>query len=664
MDRPQASELPHAPELAQFLQLKKSTTYFFEALTGRIANIVVDYQEMVEGNDGKRRLERHARMFCSGLSFPVMYAHCLLELDELTEAELAAILEGKQPLGKILDPNNVGLIAKQQPHFSCSERPEHSTRLGTRLLPSYTLSYRFEVGGRNIGCISETVNEESVSRALADRFLFRSLIHGTLEDPKNAESVLSDPRCEVRYPECVGHLESIQAFISGAGVQAGDCLAVVLSNSVVSALTLLALLDAGYSFVVLPTHWRGVGTTGDGLKIPSFCRWMVELSGAPDAPAGIGDPSSFLKVVQAPEYQAQKGFANRRSARVYLATSGSLGPAKLAVHTYGRLRGNVLRCLERLRLDSSSRIALPVPIYHMYGLAAAFLPGIAGGSSIDLQANANLVKFLERESSFVPNVAFVTPVFCRLLTKGRRQARSYRFIVSAGDRISDATIDASEALHGPLINLYGTTEMGAISIGDRESKTELRARAVGQPLPGVAFRFVDCDSQPPAGAPGPSGELQIQHAYGFEGYVDANGSAIRPPSKFDGDWFCTGDLVAVGPENTLIVQGRVDLSVNRDGLLVALAEVEDRVRSIAEVEEVAVTSHEASSRGAALIAFCVLGEGAELSAVEIRRKCAERMPKFAVPDVVRILEAMPRLSDGKLDRRTLQSFAESEALTL
>jgi acyl-CoA synthetase (AMP-forming)/AMP-acid ligase II len=76
---------------------------------------------------------------------------------------------------------------------------------------------------------------------------------------------------------------------------------------------------------------------------------------------------------------------NNASPKIYLQTSESTGNPKMATHLHTKLMGNAFNCVERLGLTSEDRIAIPVPIFHMYGLAAAFLPGVVVGASIDLQ---------------------------------------------------------------------------------------------------------------------------------------------------------------------------------------------------------------------------------------------------------------------------------------
>jgi acyl-coenzyme A synthetase/AMP-(fatty) acid ligase len=103
---------------------------------------------------------------------------------------------------------------------------------------------------------------------------------------------------------------------------------------------------------------------------------------------------------------------NNASPKIYLQTSGSTGSPKMAAHLHTKLMGNAFNCVERLGLTSEDRIAIPVPIFHMYGLAAAFLPGVVVGASIDLQKGANLLRYLEEKKEFVSKVTFLTPTLC------------------------------------------------------------------------------------------------------------------------------------------------------------------------------------------------------------------------------------------------------------
>jgi hypothetical protein len=87
----------------------------------------------------------------------------------------------------------------------------------------------------------------------------------------------------------------------------------------------------------------------------------------------------------------------------------------------------------------------------MYGLAAAFLPGVVVGASINLQKGANLLRYLGREKEFVSNVTFLTPTFCQTLLKGRKSPRAYKLTVVAGDGLREHTFTKYESSFGCLV---------------------------------------------------------------------------------------------------------------------------------------------------------------------------------------------------------------------
>ena len=123
----------------------------------------------------------------------------------------------------------------------------------------------------------------------------------------------------------------------------------------------------------------------------------------------------------------------------------------MAAYLHTKLIGNAFNCVERLGLTSKDRIAIPVPIFHMYGLAAAFLPRVVVGASIDWQKGANLLRYLEGKKEFVPNVTFLTPTFCQTLLKGRKSPRAYKLSVVAGDGLREHTFTKYESSFGCLV---------------------------------------------------------------------------------------------------------------------------------------------------------------------------------------------------------------------
>jgi len=295
----------------------------------------------------------------------------------------------------------------------------------------------------------------------------------------------------------------------------------------------------------------------------------------------------------------------------------------------------------------------------MYGLGAAFLPAIAAGASIDMQAHANLLRYMERERQFDPNVAFLTPTLCEMLLVGRRASRPYKLVVTAGDRIKAERFLAFETRFGCLVNLYGSTEMGAIAAQTSQDPLEVRMTTVGKPMPGVQIRL-NITSTERDSEINPVGTLWCQHAYGFEGYVMENGAKDDQDIPTQSEWFETRDMGRIRQDGYLEVFGRYDQSVNRSGLLVLFADIEQAIETIEGIKRVIVVVKGESKRGQRLIAFCVPCAGTVVCNTHIRTACFRLLPRHAIPDEVIIVQTLPLLANGKVDRQALVAMASEE----
>ena len=475
--------------------------------------------------------------------------------------------------------------------------------------------------------------------------------------PSWQANVLTDGQLTCSYPEIPEVFERLQRLWAELGMGIEDCLALEGDNSVLSALVLLYLLEKGYSFLLWPRAVNAPQELGRKQSLPRFCRYrvMTEDYTGRESTDVLRYPERFLRLVENEPWIRTQNTANNTAQKLYLQTSGSTGHPKVAVHSHAKLLGNALNCVERLGLKSDDRIAIPVPIFHMYGLGAAFLPGVAVGASIDLQKSSNLLKYLQREKEFNPNIAFITPIFGETLLKGRKSSRAYKLTVAAGDRVREDTFTRSESRMGCLVKLYGSTEMGAIAAANPDEPREVRSQTVGKPMPGVQMRLAEETSESWAGMES-ANELWCQHEYGFEGYVDDKGKPIIQDTQ--DDWFRTKDLGRIWADGHLEVLGRCDHSVNRNGLLVLFADVERAIESIEGIETVVVVSQGESQRGKGLVAYCVLAKDSEITEADIRSACFERLPRRAVPELIWIVKSWPTLPNGKVDRQKLSGSDE------
>ena len=468
---------------------------------------------------------------------------------------------------------------------------------------------------------------------------------------------LTDGQLTCAYQEMPAVFEQLRQMFAAQGIQPQDGIVLECENSVPGALVLLFLLEAGYDFLLIP-RIRQLAQGSTALPpLPAFCKYKL----APEMLNAAGTLTQFAPAQYAPILRNERWqSACQRphpSAQFYLRTSGSTGQPKMTFHFQAKMIENARNCVERLGLKSADRIALPAPIFHMFGFGAGFLPAVAVEAALDLQKGANLLRYLAREREFEPNVAFMTPIFCEMLLKGRKSPRPYRLTVSAGDRFRGDVFTRYEAMFGCLVNLYGSTEMGAMAASAPSDPLELRAATVGLPMSGVRMRL-EIGSVSATEDTRQIGQLWCQHNSGGEGYIDNNGQPAGWQLNDSEGWFCTRDMGQIKADGRVVALGRGDHSVNRDGLLVFFADVEKAIEKIDGIDAAVVVAHGESQRGKGLRAYCVPAKGVNLTETDIRTSCFKILPRRAMPDAITLLETLPLLPNGKVDRQHLSRMAE------
>ncbi|HWP43147.1 MAG TPA: thioesterase domain-containing protein, partial [Blastocatellia bacterium] len=119
----------------------------------------------------------------------------------------------------------------------------------------------------------------------------------------------------------------------------------------------------------------------------------------------------------------------------------------------------------------------------------------------------------------------------------------------------------------------------------------------------------------------------------------------------------TGDLARYMPDGNIEYLGRLDDQVKIRGHRVELGEIEAALRKHPFVRESVVAVREDAAGDRRLAAYVVIEEGGAQGraaiASELRSFLSERLPDYMVPSAFVVLEAMPRLPNGKIARNAL-----------
>ncbi len=475
------------------------------------------------------------------------------------------------------------------------------------------------------------------------------LIRWLSADPGVRDRVLTDGLHTVAYAEVARLLDRLDGLFESHGVSRRHPLALECSQSVAGALALLYVMSREHDVVLLPDLSESSKEAGTPRFIPSFCSHVVTAKPGGDL------PGSAIRIAVNEGFSEEPAMAGFRGPDLYLRTSGSTGVPKLTRMSHQRWLNNAQACVERWQLTAEDRLSVPVPIFHSYGFGAAFLPGLLAGAAMDVGSGGNILRYREREESFNPNVAFLTPALCDMFLTVRKTPRFYRLAITAGDKIKRETMANFEPRFGPLLNLYGSAEMGAVSAASPDDPPDDRLATAGYPLAGIELRVDGTGVDIEAVEGEQAGRLFCRQKNGSAGYLIQE-ERWRFEARGDDDWFETGDLAKIRADGYLEVLGRSGLSVKRDGLLVVFADVESAVEKVEGVRRAVVVAAGESRRGPRLVAVCVAADGAALQPDAVRRSCFDLLPRYAVPDEVVIVDALPHLPSGKVDRRSVREM--------
>ena len=121
--------------------------------------------------------------------------------------------------------------------------------------------------------------------------------------------------------------------------------------------------------------------------------------------------------------------------------------------------------------------------------------------------------------------------------------------------------------------------------------------------------------------------------------------------------YATGDLVRLRTDGDYDFLGRRDHLVKVRGYRIEIGDVEAALLAHPVIKEAAVVV-QGEGVEARIIAFLSYPAQHSLSLLEVKRHCAERLPRYMIVDQVRAVTALPRTANGKIDRLHLKAAAQ------
>ncbi|HVW45059.1 MAG TPA: AMP-binding protein [Amycolatopsis sp.] len=345
------------------------------------------------------------------------------------------------------------------------------------------------------------------------------------------------------------------------------------------------------------------------------------------------------------------------AALVY--TSGTTGKPKGAMLGQRQLYHCALIMNGEMRTGSDDRALLVMPTFHIGATAIALGLHARGGTAV-LHRQFDASALLDAVPAERITVLHLAPVMLQAVLDAAATRpgalANVRTVVYSAAPISGPTLQQALEImpEAGFLNLYGQTEVitsglpRELHYGDGAAR-ERRLTSVGHPFPQTAVRIVAEDGT--ECAPGTPGEITVSTPAMFRGYW--NDSVATAETLRDG-WCHTGDIGVFDEEGLLHLVDRKKDVIISGGENVYSLEVEEAVITHPGVARCAVVGVPDERWGEAVCAVVVPVEGATIELAELREYVAARIARYKAPRSVVVVDELPVLQTGKIDKKTLR----------
>ncbi|MGY3231290.1 amino acid adenylation domain-containing protein [Luteibacter sp. HA06] len=445
------------------------------------------------------------------------------------------------------------------------------------------------------------------------------------------------------------------------GIGHGDLVGLSLARGLDMVAAVLGVLKSGAGYVPLDPAFPA-----DRLAFMAEDAALAALVVDDNAALAFPfDPTRVLSLTSDEVVHAsfERPERNRKAATpdsvaYVIFTSGSTGRPK-GVRVPHRAAANFLTSMQRVPgIAPDDRLVAVTTLSFDIAFMELMLPLTSGAEIVvagrdDVRDGGQLRRLIEDVDATMMQA---TPAGWRLLVDAGWKGRPAFRAVSGGEPLP---VDLAEALLdrcGEVWNGYGPTETTVYSTYWRVSDPR-EGIYIGRPIANTTVHILDeRGNHCPLGVPG---EIHIGGAGVTLGYLDrpqltAERFVPDPWSETpDSRMYRTGDRGRWLANGMIEHLGRLDFQVKVRGYRIEPGEIESVLADSPEVARAVVIAREDRPGDVRLVAYIVARDGVTVSEDTLRSRLRSRLPDYMIPQHILLLDAIPLLPNGKIDRKAL-----------
>jgi long-chain acyl-CoA synthetase len=482
--------------------------------------------------------------------------------------------------------------------------------------------------------------------------VYRVLMHNRDE----AKVAIQSKTEQVTYGELHERIKAVSTLLTQYEVQVGDRVGILAHNSSFWVACYLGILRHGAIAVPIP-HDQHKKTIHQFLEITGCQICFVDDDHHKKfASLPVQHIITPERVQQTNSQDTPIFEPSGHDLAALMFTSGSTGVPNAVKVSHKNILTNTRSIVDYLQLDEDDRMMVVLPFYYCFGTSLLHTHLFTGGSLII----NNQFMFVENvlddmETYECTGFAGVPSVYLRLVKRSGFMSRNFkhlRLFQQAGGRLShDIIKQVVEAFpEKKFYVMYGQTEATARLTYLPPEQVLKKVNSIGQAIPYVNIEILNEDYEPIQ--PGEQGEIVCSGDSITRGYWQGNAN-----NRFVDGKLHTGDIATIDEDGYMYIVGRQSDFLKPGGNRFSKHTIIDALLLHPDIIEAEVMGIFEAGVGEVVHAFIGVGD-TQLSENDVKRHCLAHLPRFAIPQEIKITKELPKNSAGKIQRQLLLNYMD------
>lgn len=476
-----------------------------------------------------------------------------------------------------------------------------------------------------------------------------------------------DRELKLTYSQFYDKVDRISHIIHSQGIKKGDVVAIYTNRMLNSLISIFGILKCGAIYLPIDT------------SLPKErLKYILEDSNAKlvvidnESPELIENRFKKIDVKEIDNLTKDDLYIHQieieSDDHAYIIyTSGTTGNPKGVVINHGSLDNYIRWAAQKYIQGERLNFALFTSTSYDLTVTSIFTP-LYTGNAIKIFSDADINVTLQN-IMFDPEVQLIklTPTHLKIalgldiknkLTIEQKKSSIKKMILGGEDLSVQLAKEVYESFNSSIeiYNEYGPTEatVGCMIHKYNNSDDNAISVPIGKPIDNMEIFILDKNEQ--LSFPGKVGELYIAGIGLAEKYLNKD-DLTKEKFRFikDKRVYKTGDLAKYNSNGEVIFLGRKDMQIKIRGNRVEPEEIENRIRSINGIKEIAVVDKTKNGDVEYLVGFYT-GDSSITPEI-IKSYLSAYLPEYMIPSYFIELSGIPLTKSGKLDKKVLQSYS-------